>query len=71
MNLTTKLLLLGAGTAAGFFGVWRVAVRKRSQGKAEDEKNPSYSEEPVEAASADSFPASDPPSWTGTTGLKG
>ena len=27
-----------------------------------------HSMEPVEAASEDSFPASDAPSWTGTTG---
>ena len=33
-----------------------------------DEKKLPHSMEPVEAASEDSFPASDAPSWTGTTG---
>jgi uncharacterized membrane protein len=35
---------------------------------AEDERKLPHSMEPVEAASEDSFPASDAPSWTGTTG---
>jgi len=35
---------------------------------AEDEKTLPHSMEPVEAASEDSFPASDAPAWTGTTG---
>jgi uncharacterized membrane protein len=33
-----------------------------------DEEKFPHSMEPVEAASEDSFPASDPPAWTGTTG---
>jgi uncharacterized membrane protein len=33
-----------------------------------DERRLPHSEEPVEAASEDSFPASDAPAWTGTTG---
>ena len=35
---------------------------------ATEEKKLPHSEEPVEAASEDSFPASDAPAWTGTTG---
>jgi len=35
---------------------------------ASEEKQIPHSTEPVEAASEDSFPASDAPSWTGTTG---
>jgi len=38
---------------------------------AADEKKLPHSEEPVEAASEDSFPASDAPAWTGTTGPTG
>jgi len=38
---------------------------------AADEKKLPHSEEPVEAASEDSFPASDAPAWTGTTGAIG
>jgi uncharacterized membrane protein len=38
---------------------------------AEEERKLPYSEEPVETASEDSFPASDAPAWTGTTGPTG
>jgi len=38
---------------------------------AADETKLTHSEEPVEAASEDSFPASDAPAWTGTTGPTG
>jgi uncharacterized membrane protein len=38
---------------------------------AADERKLPHSEEPVEAASEDSFPASDAPAWTGTTGPVG
>jgi uncharacterized membrane protein len=38
---------------------------------AADERKLTHSMEPVEAASEDSFPASDAPAWTGTTGSTG
>jgi uncharacterized membrane protein len=56
-------------------GVIEEALRKFKQlmeageiPTAADEKKLPHSMEPVETASEDSFPASDAPSWTGTTG---
>ena len=64
MNRRLAALALGAGVAA--FVTWRLVRAWRagelSFGRSHDEIDP------VELASDDSFPASDPPSQTVTTG---
>jgi uncharacterized membrane protein len=59
-------------------GLIEEALRKLKQlvetgeiAKTADERNVPRSIEPVEAASEESFPASDAPAWTGTTGPMG
>jgi len=77
MNRNTEILIAGAGVAAGIyivsriFGGKRIRLKKSEAGENatyDDEAGLSHSSEPVEVTSEDSFPASDPPSWTGTTG---
>ena len=77
MNRKTEILFAGAGVAAGVYivsrvlGGRRIRLKKSQAGEnanTADEAGLSHSSEPVEVTSEDSFPASDPPSWTGTTG---
>jgi len=75
MNRSIKALIAGASVVAGFYAL-RILLRNRPSGlikaddiaTAADDQKLHRSTEPGEVASEDSFPASDPPSWTGTTG---
>jgi hypothetical protein len=68
MKRATQALLAGAGAAAAFYAVRTLSRKHSNTLPSVDDKKRAYSMEPVEVASEDSFPASDPPAWTGTTG---
>jgi len=74
MNRKLQGVLAGAAALAGICIASR-ALGGRHRAKVDDdvssaasEKGLPHSMETVQAASEDSFPASDPPAWTGTTG---
>jgi hypothetical protein len=77
MNRKLQVALAGAAALAGICVASRVLVKRckivaddisSAAAMAENEKGLPHSVETVQAASEDSFPASDPPAWTGTTG---
>jgi len=74
MNRKLQVVLAGVAALAGIYVASRVLGGKDRNIVADDvssaaeEKGLPHSMETVEAASEDSFPASDPPAWTGTTG---
>jgi len=78
MNRKLQVVLAGAAALGGIYVASRVLGGKdrnivaddvsSAVPGADDEKGLPHSIETVEAASEDSFPASDPPAWTGTTG---
>jgi hypothetical protein len=73
MKRSTLFVIAAAMGAAAIYGVIRSGILSRFKNRNEAnvipaEENVPHSMEEVEAASEDSFPASDPPAWTGTTG---
>ncbi len=73
--------IAAAGAAVGLYVLLRGLGKKRTQtlrlmeaeeiARVTQGKPTRSAQEPVETASEDSFPASDAPAWTGTTGPTG
>ena len=66
MMLAGRLLIAAAAVAGAAAAYWALTPRRTqaARGRLSDDRDP----HDVDAASEDSFPASDPPSFTSTTG---
>ena len=68
MMLTGRLVIAAAAAAGAAVAYWALTSR-RSSGGSPDERLSDYRDNrDVDAMAEDSFPASDPPSFTPTTG---
>jgi hypothetical protein len=68
---TPAMIVGGAVAAAGLgYGIWRfITARQNSMNRSNLLQSASLTQRHVDLSSEDSFPASDPPSFTPTTSL--
>jgi hypothetical protein len=66
MNM--RRVIFAVLTIVGGISLCRFVQTRQSVSAKQEGREPMHSE-PVDSASEDSFPASDPPAWTGTIGI--